>query len=565
MIPVPERWAAAALAALLVTAAPAAAQEARQIAVAPERAAELFDFFNRPETVRMTGASRIARGTEIVGDVAVLGGPLQLAGRVRGSVVVLNGDAFLEPGATVDGDLVVVGGTVTGVDSATVTGRVEVYREPLRYRMQDGLLVAAQPEVEPAISTGREFGFGRSDLTIASRRGYNRVEGLPILLGPRFETLSRNPTRVEAFVIYRTETGVDVDASDFGYLLRLEQFLGGRRALRVGATLHSEIVPIESWGLTDSENALATFLLRRDFRDHYERVGWSAYLRAAPEGGRYDIQLGYQDERHSSVGVAAPWTPFGSTPWRPQPHVAEGRLRSVVARFAYDTRNEGVDPTTGWWIRAEVERGLGGSLRMPIIVDDSFLRSDDGGVLTEPVETEFAAAFVDLRRYARVSPSSTLALRVVTGTSLNDRPLPPQRQRALGGEGSLPAYRPFQFDCGAREAGPMPDGLLAFYGCDRLVLLQLEYRTAFPFGHGWGRKLGSDIDLGERPGWVVFFDAGRAWTERAALNGRTDGLDGFAADVGFGLRLGRLGLYWAAPLSGREDHVNFFIRLGTRL
>ena len=46
-----------------------------------------------------------------------------------------------------------------------------------------------------------------------------------------------------------------------------------------------------------------------------------------------------------------------SAAWRPQPHVAEGRLRSIVARFAYDTRNEGVDPTTGWWIRAEVERG----------------------------------------------------------------------------------------------------------------------------------------------------------------------------------------------------------------
>src|SRR5690606_6943439 len=478
-IPVPERWAAAALAALLVTAAPAAAQEARQIAVAPERAAELFDFFNRPETVRMTGASRIARGTEIVGDVAVLGGPLQLAGRVRGSVVVLNGDAFLEPGATVDGDLVVVGGTVAGVDSATVAGRVEVYREPLRYRMQDGLLVAAQPEVEPAISTGREFRFGRSDLTIASRRGYNRVEGLPILLGPRFETLSRNPTRVEAFVIYRTETGVDVDASDFGYLLRLEQFLGGRRALRVGATLHSEIVPIESWGLTDTENALSTFLLRRDYRDHYERVGWSAYVRAAPLGGRYDIQLGYRDERHTSVGVGAPWTPFGDAAWRPQPRVAEGRLRSLVASIGYDTRNEGADPTTGWWIRAELERGLGGSLEVPRVIEDNDLFVAPPGPLVTfvPAETEFAAGFLDLRRYARLSPSSILALRVVTGTSLNDRPLPPQRQHALGGEGSLPAYRPFQFDCGARETAPRVDGMLAYYGCDRLILLQLEYRT----------------------------------------------------------------------------------------
>ncbi len=563
----PKRPIAVALAAVVITATVAAAQEARRVAVTPERAAELLDLINRPETVRMAGASRIAVGTEIVGDVAVIGGPLHLAGRVRGSVFVLNGDAFLEPGAAVDGDLIVVGGSVTGVDSATVAGRVEVYREPLRYRLENGRLVPPLAEEEPGLSAGHEFRYGRTDLTLASHRGYNRVEGLPIRLGPRFETWSANPTRVEAYLIYRTESGFDVDAADFGYLFRAEQFLGGRRALRVGATLHSEIVPIESWGLTDSENALSTFLLRRDHRDHYERVGWSAYVRAAPHGGRFDVQLGYRDERHTSVGVGAPWTPFGDAAWRPQPRVAEGRLRSLVARIGYDTRNEGADPTTGWWIRAELERGLGGSLEVPRVIEDNDLFVAPPGPLVTfvPAETEFAAGFLDLRRYARLSPSSILALRVVTGTSLNDRPLPPQRQHALGGEGSLPAYRPFQFDCGARETAPRVDGMLAYYGCDRLILLQLEYRTGFPIGHGWGRKLGADIDLGETPGWVVFFDAGRAWTDRAALDGRTDGLDDFAADVGVGLRLGRLGLYWALPLSGREDNVNFFVRLGTRI
>lgn len=564
MRPFTWRRTVAAAAALFLAASPAVAQDARPVAIAPERAAELFEFFNRPETMRMTGASRIAAGTEIVGDVGVLDGPLRIAGRVRGTVVVLNGDAALDPGAVVDGDLVVVGGTITGVDSATVTGRVEVYRESLRYRLEDGALVPPQAAAEPGLSAKHEIGLGRSDLTIASSGGYNRVEGLAVLLGPSFETWSANPTRVEAHLIYRTEAGVDIDASDFGYVLRLEQFIGGRRALRFGASLHSEIVPIEAWGLSDQENALSTFLLRRDYRDYYERVGWTAYLRAAPRGGRYDLRLGYRNERHGSVGVATPWTLFGDAPWRPQPRVAEGRLRSVVANIGYDTRNEGVDPSTGWWIRAEVERALGGTLELPL-VDVACVVPGCAVPAAAPVETEFASGFIDLRRYARLSPSSHLALRVVTGTSLNDRPLPPQRQHALGGEGSLPAYRSFQFDCGARAAGARADGFLAYYGCDRLVLLQLEYRTAFPFGRGLGRKLDSDIDLGEAPGWVVFFDAGRAWTERVARNGRTEGQEDFAADVGIGLRLGQLGLYWAFPLSGREDHINFFIRLGTRI
>ena len=60
----------------------------------------------------------------------------------------------------------------------------------------------------------------------------------------------------------------------------------------------------------------------------------------------------------------------------------------------------------------------------------------------------------------------------------------------------------------------------------------------------------------------------RAWTERDALrsagDGRSPGLDDFAADAGFGLRLGRIGLYWALPLSGHDDGINFFVRIGSR-
>ncbi|HEX6939321.1 MAG TPA: BamA/TamA family outer membrane protein [Longimicrobiales bacterium] len=550
------------LAAGLAAAAPASAQEPR---LPPERVAELFEFFNRPGTIRMTGPSRIARGAEIVGDLAVLGGPLHLAGRVRGRVVVLNGGIDFEPGAEVLGDVVIVGGTVAGLDSATVTGTVEVHREALRYRLEDGRLVAPPPpEPEHGILAGVDFGFGRTDLTLAAHRGYNRVEGLPVVVGPTFETRSANPTRIEAFLIYRTESGVEVATDDVGYLLRLEQFLGGAHTLRVGATLHSEIVPIEAWGLRDRENSLSTFLLRRDYRDHYERVGWSAYLRVAPPGRRHDFLLGFRDERHTSVRTAEPWTLFGDSPWRPQPRIAEGRLRSLVVRVGYDTRNEAVDPAAGWWIRAEIERGLGGSLAAPAATGPCDVVACLP-VTTVPVESEFAAGFLDLRRYARISPSSRLALRVVAATSLNDRPLPPQRQHVLGGEGSLPAYGRMVFDCGARAAGPAEDGLLRYYGCDRLALVQIEYRTDFPFGRGWGRKLGWDIDLGETPGWVVFFDAGRAWTERAARHGRTEGQDDFAVDVGAGLRLGRLGVYWAAPLSGGEDRINFFVRIGSRI
>lgn len=534
-------------------------------------AAELLEFFNRRETIRMAGESRIAPGTEVVGDVAVLGGPFTVSGRIRGRLVVINGDVRLEPGAAVEGDLTVVGGVVAGLDSAVVSGTVLAYRESLRFRNDGDRLVAASPPPDPEISAGRDFLFGRTDLTLAVHRGYNRVEGLPILAGPRFETRSSNPTRAEALLIYRTVSGVRPAAHDLGYMLRAEQFLGGRRALRLGATLHSEVAPIEERGLSDRENSLATFVLHRDYRDHYERTGWSAYLRLAPRGRPHDLTLEYRSEHHGSVAARHPWAIVrNDDDWRLQPVVAEGTLRSVAARLRYDTRNEGADPTAGWYIRAEVERALGGSLAHPALAagDQVFWRDALLASHSAADEDEFAVASLDLRRYARLGPTSHLALRSLVASSLNDRPLPPQRQHALGGEGSLPGYSLFRFDCGARDRSVVLIGEEAFfpyYGCDRMVLVQLEYRNDFPFGRGWGRKLGWDMDLGETPGWVVFFDAGRVWTERVARDGRTQGQDDFAADTGVGFRFGRLGIYWAFPLSGSDRGINFFMRLGSRL
>jgi outer membrane protein assembly factor BamA len=122
------------------------------------------------------------------------------------------------------------------------------------------------------------------------------------------------------------------------------------------------------------------------------------------------------------------------------------------------------------------------------------------------------------------------------------------------------------FDCGARAATVTRDQqYFPFHGCDRLTTIQVEFQSSFPFARNVADRLGLGSWLTNSVRWSAFFDAGRAWTESESRNGRTDGLDGFAADAGLGLRLGPLGLYWAVPLSGSEHQYNFFLRLGPRL
>jgi hypothetical protein len=530
----------------------------------PDTVAErLISFYNSPGTIRLSGESYVAAGTEIGGPVAVLGGPLTVAGAILGDLAVINGNLRLEPGATISGSVTVVGGTVQGEDVARVERAIAQYREPLRFRHQDGDLVHVRP-VEAELSAGREFGFGRTDILLAVRGAYNRVEGLPISLGPRVRLGRSNPTMLEGLLIYRSSAGLRLDPDQLGYAINAGQYVGGRRTARIGLRLFSEVSPVEQWGLTDRENSLATFLLHRDYRDAYERAGWAGYVHFGGPSSAQEFTIEYRDERHRRVAPASPWSLFDNEEeWRPEPAIAEGTLRTVITRLTYDTRNDGADPSSGWHILTEVEQGLGGRLAQRVAFDVS--RPGDTPLFDPGSRERFTAALFDVRRYQRISPDTRVALRLVAAGSVDGTALPPQRQQTLGGEGSLPGYSLFAFDCGARSVEVDVDGVrfFPFYGCDRLALAQLEVESAFPFARNLGRSVG--IDLGQMMRWVIFFDAGRAWTEPGARNGRLSGENSVAADGGFGLRVGKIGAYWAVPLSRRGQGINFFVRIGRRI
>ena len=63
---------------------------------------EVTEAFNGPNTVRATGAYEVDSGRVVSGDMAVLNGPLTVAGRVNGRIVAINSDVILRPGARVE-------------------------------------------------------------------------------------------------------------------------------------------------------------------------------------------------------------------------------------------------------------------------------------------------------------------------------------------------------------------------------------------------------------------------------------------------------------------------------
>jgi hypothetical protein len=535
-------------------------------------AEEVIQRLNDPAVDVREGDVSVTASSPVVSDLAIVEGDLSVAGSINGDVIVVNGDIELLPGASITGNLTVLGGVLTR-NEGRVGGEIITYAQLLTFERMAGRfrLVLA-----PRIAAAEAERAGSSDFLIATGKSYNRVEGMPIAFGPRLETEGSNPFRLQALGIYRSEIGLRFDPAEMGYFVRAEQFIGGHREYRVGAELYSLIDPIEEWQVTDLESGLATFLFHRDFRDHYARQGWSLTADWEPAGRPHRIHIENRWESHDTRVVGSPWSLFrNAEAWRPQPIIAEGSFASIRALGEYDSRSSVWNPASGWLARVLIEHAFRAHLVQPDMVSPP-----SPGImelrLIVPGRTygSFSNGLVDLRSYNRVNAQSRLNLRLVAGGSLTGDALPPQRQHALGGEGSLPGYVLFSADCGARAshvlvASEDPDGAVyhSAYGCDAFTLLQAEFRGKLAFRFRWDAAPGrEDDDSADRvwdfgwdmaPDWALFVDAARAW----GFDDRPD--EATRVNVGAGILLERIGLYLAVPLTGGTG-TNIFLRLGPR-
>lgn len=583
---------------LLGAAIPARAQqdtvphEIAEARLPGELAERVTSFFNNPRTIHFNGRTRIPADGKVSGDVAVMDGPMEVAGRIDGDLIVINGDLVLVPGAVVGGSVIVVGGEISGADSARVAGEITSYSAPLEFARSGERIVLREPG-EPADSLGDETVLhrrprGRARLVLASEGSYNRVEGLPITFGPVVETPGSNPFRLRARAIFRTEAEGPYRAERWGGEVQAEQFLGGNRLLRVGGAVRSLVSPIEGWHLTNVENSLSTFVFHRDLRDYYQRRGYSVFATVAPRFSPFSGTLEFRSERHLPLAAGDPWSIFNEGEgWRLQPYAARGDLSSLVGSIQWDSRNDPDDPSSGWYFETELERAVRSTLVQPEFLATSIFRDNVGDVVVsgERPFGLFTHGMIDLRRYNRISPTSRLNLRVMAAGALGATPLAPQRQHALGGEGSLPGFNLLSMDCGARgqvvrsqldpHSDPAPRAFFRGYGCDRVVLVQAEYRGNVDFrinfgrsddgeeDEGFGREVGNVLN--GTLGWIFFADAGSGWAKADPGPVQQDGMD-----VGAGVLLGRLGVYAAVPVASDGRFVrpsrgpNIFVRLNSR-
>lgn len=516
--------------------------------------AEAVARHNDSATTRFFGTFSVGSGTWIRGDVAMYRGTLRVFGRVTGRVTIVNGSLIIGPGAEVDGEILLIGGRFQVQPGGRHTGTLRAFVEPAFVtRTSAGLLQARerQSTLGDLASARRSFQAGKLKTTLSLETGatYNRVEGLPILLGPTFSfpTPNLGEARIDLRAILRTESDPTDRREPVGFSARGEWEARGAIRGGLGGFWSRTVDPIEDQPLTRGEVGWSTFLFGRDYRDYYEAQGAGGYAFLYPlRWLRLEASARVQQE--SSVPASDPVSLRDPERWRPNPLIDDGHFTLLRGGLDIDTRNSIITPTSGWLVRAWYERGTSGDVApvaLPVEV-------------REPVPTfrdyRFQRLWFDVRTYARINAVARANLRVAGGGWVGGDPLPVQRRLSLGGPDPLPGYAFRAQHCA--PPGFNDPGQPAL--CDRSLLAQAELRFRFRLplrerlaSQEWlvlERLIGRDyVDV------VVFGDMGKAWLSGAGPgrvpNNRLPLLGEFSYDAGVGLDIDGLALYLAAPVS----------------
>jgi hypothetical protein len=427
----------------------------------------------------------------------------EVAARLREEFAVQPGDVFNRPQAVraLDAALEVGQGAIDrrrSKDTFTLereSGR-RVLLVHLRTRStRSGLFVGTQ---------GREDWYSPVD-------GFNPAIGFQSTI---FDTSRFNHTYWGGYVTYKFA------ADRPGYSFGLERPFLGDGVLQVGASLQDMSASDDRWRMSAGEQALVAFGFRNTFRDYYRRKGYQVHAAVRPFA-QHEWLVAWRDEEQLPLVNQTDYGLFrDSHPFRSNAAAASGDARAVLAGYTFDSRGL-MHETPGERFRRHQLDSLFGS--MP---------PEEPGVRFEWI-SEFAPAalehdfdfsrhVVNVRGWRELSPSRMVGARIIAGFS--DGVLPPQRQFALGGIGSVRGYA-FKESVG-----------------ERMLLVNGEFRQRI------GRSGGLHA--------LAFFDAGRVYDP---IGGATDEwLEGVG--VGLGIGGARIELGWR--LDDVPGSLQVLFRLG---
>jgi hypothetical protein len=323
---------------------------------------------------------------------------------------------------------------------------------------------------------------------------------------------------------------VRVASESVGYALGFERPWFNRTKLFVGGELHDLTATDDRWQVSSLEASLAAIGPRKSFRDYYRRRGVqvNAAVRAHPQ---VDLLFAFRTERQEPLPVQTDFSLWNSDePFRPNRAATDGHLNALIVGASYSSDNFDRESLDATYRRHQLEEPFGERLadfdrsHNP----EPIFRVDWSSEISAPdafgSDFDFSRHIVTARTRMQLSPHQTFGARGILGWSGGS--LPPQRQFAIGGIGSVHGYE-FKEAIGST-----------------LTLANLEY------GLGWR----NEFEV------IGFFDTGRASDPNPLFNPATNGrwLNG----IGFGFGFGGLRVDFGYKLDDIPSSLQVLLRFG---
>jgi hypothetical protein len=304
-----------------------------------------------------------------------------------------------------------------------------------------------------------------------------------------------------------------------GYSFGLERPFFRDGILQVGGSLQDITASDDRWRLSDLEQSLVAVSFRNTFRDYYRRKGYQLHAAIRPLA-THEWLFAWRDEEQLNLVNETNYGFFRDDEiFRANRAAREGNLRAVIAGYTFDSRG--------------LTHESPGERYRRHLVDSLFghVTSRDHGARIEwtsefapesfDQDFDFSRHILNARAWVQTSPSQLVSGRAIAG--FGDGVLPPQRELALGGIGTVHGYS-FKEAIG-----------------NRMVLFNGEFRQRF------GKSENAAI---------AFIDAGRVYQPVAGST--TDWLKG----VGVGLELGGSRIEFGWRLDDIPGSLQVLFRLG---
>jgi hypothetical protein len=384
------------------------------------------------DAITFNGDTDIAEQDTIQGDLVVKNGALIVRGIVHGDVLVVNGDIELKSTSYVSGNVRAMNGSILKNEGANVEG----------YTEQSSSSASKNSRKKKTYRTKYSYSFkpyfwnreNTFDDNFLFR--YNRVEGFFFGFGAEKKFYWDGSKAVSGFGSF----GYGFASHKWRMQLGLDrQFAGsGSSLFEIGAEVHSLTDTKDEWIMNLGENNLAALFFREDFRDYYQREGFSAhsawYTKDGDASSMVDIR--FLNDRYATMNKNAEWGVFGGNVFRSNPAVNIGIMKSVSFSAGFSTVEKYRYRSEGWNVFARAEYG----------------GREVGG------DFDFTQTIVDVRRFQPLWDDNQINIRVRAG-ALEGTPII-QKLFELGGANTIPAF-----------------GFKEFVG-NRMVLANLEYQLS---------------------------------------------------------------------------------------